>query len=77
MDILCSSLTKLFNGRGNAMGGSLVVNRSGRHYDRLLATLTQLRDQGDIPRLHGGDLQEIEFHSRHGPMLCDPDLYLS
>ena len=28
VDVLCSSLTKLFNGRGNALGGSLVLNRS-------------------------------------------------
>lgn len=88
VDVLCSSLTKLFNGRGNALGGSLVVNRSlllpypvctvdicevcslpiyrsGRHYGRLLDTLTQLRSAGDIPSLHDGDLKEIEFHSRH------------
>lgn len=69
VDLQCSSLTKLFNGRGNAMGGSLAVNRSGRHFRGLKDTLTQMRQRDEIPILHLGDLTEIEMNSRFGLLL--------
>lgn len=34
-DIVVSSLTKLFTGEANGMGGSLVLNPKGRHYEEL------------------------------------------
>ncbi|KAF8903932.1 pyridoxal phosphate-dependent transferase [Gymnopilus junonius] len=38
-DIVVSSLTKVFSGASNVMGGSLVLNPKGRHYDALKAHL--------------------------------------
>ncbi|EJC97727.1 PLP-dependent transferase [Fomitiporia mediterranea MF3/22] len=38
-DIVVSSLTKVFSGDSNVMGGSLVLNPSGRHYTLLKSTL--------------------------------------
>jgi len=34
-DVLVTSLTKSFSGRGNVMGGALVLNRTSAHYTRL------------------------------------------
>ncbi|KAJ9474266.1 Cystathionine gamma-synthase [Pseudozyma hubeiensis] len=38
-DILVSSLTKVFSGDANVMGGSMVLNPHSRHYGTLLSTL--------------------------------------
>ncbi|KLO09862.1 PLP-dependent transferase [Schizopora paradoxa] len=38
-DIVVSSLTKVFSGDSNVMGGSLVLNPNGHHYASLKATL--------------------------------------
>lgn len=35
VDILVSSLTKIFSGDSNVMGGSMILNPSSRYYDRL------------------------------------------
>ncbi|PCH34973.1 PLP-dependent transferase [Wolfiporia cocos MD-104 SS10] len=40
-DIVVSSLSKVFSGDANVMGGSLVLNPKGRHYAALKANLTQ------------------------------------
>ncbi|KAH6917798.1 cystathionine gamma-synthase [Coprinopsis sp. MPI-PUGE-AT-0042] len=40
-DIVVSSLTKVFSGESNVMGGSLILNPKGRHYTSLKAQLTQ------------------------------------
>ncbi|KZT07024.1 PLP-dependent transferase [Laetiporus sulphureus 93-53] len=40
-DIVVSSLSKVFSGDGNVMGGSLVLNPHGRHYAALKAYMTQ------------------------------------
>ncbi|KAG8863010.1 hypothetical protein FRC20_010958 [Serendipita sp. 405] len=34
-DIVCSSLTKVFSGETNVMGGGLVLNPQGKHYNKL------------------------------------------
>ncbi|KAG8820341.1 hypothetical protein FRC17_010191 [Serendipita sp. 399] len=38
-DIVCSSLTKVFSGETNVMGGGLILNPQGRHYSKLRPTL--------------------------------------
>ncbi|KII87669.1 hypothetical protein PLICRDRAFT_699219 [Plicaturopsis crispa FD-325 SS-3] len=38
-DIVVSSLTKVFSGDANVMGGSLVLNPKGRHYEKLKSHL--------------------------------------
>lgn len=40
-DIAVSSLTKVFSGASNVMGGSLILNPQGQHYTKLKAALTQ------------------------------------
>lgn len=40
-DVVVSSLTKIFSGDSNVMGGSLVLNHSGAAYDKLQKTLDQ------------------------------------
>jgi len=39
-DIVVSSLSKIFSGEVNVMGGSLVLNPLGRHYSKLFEVLT-------------------------------------
>ncbi|KZT60863.1 PLP-dependent transferase [Calocera cornea HHB12733] len=41
-DVLVSSLTKVFSGETNVMGGSLVLNPKGRHHAALKATMASL-----------------------------------
>lgn len=43
-DVVVSSLTKLFSGDSNVMGGSMVLNPQSRYYERL----TRLLSQGDV-----------------------------
>ncbi|KAJ5112957.1 hypothetical protein N7456_001491 [Penicillium angulare] len=40
VDVAITSLTKIFNGAGNAMGGSTVVNPQSRYYSEVHAKLT-------------------------------------
>ncbi|KAL4949782.1 pyridoxal phosphate-dependent transferase [Aspergillus filifer] len=39
VDIAITSLTKIFNGAGNAMGGSVVINPASKHYETLHTNL--------------------------------------
>lgn len=41
-DIVVSSLTKVFSGDSNVMGGSLVVNPHGKYFDKLKETFSEL-----------------------------------
>ncbi|KAH7332861.1 pyridoxal phosphate-dependent transferase [Rhizoctonia solani] len=41
-DIVVSSLSKVFSGAGNAMGGSLVLNPHGKHYEALKSQLQRI-----------------------------------
>ncbi|PVG01413.1 PLP-dependent transferase, partial [Serendipita vermifera] len=38
-DVVCDSLTKVFSGEVNVMGGGMVLNPQGRHYEQLRKTL--------------------------------------
>lgn len=59
-DILCSSLTKSFSGRGDVMAGSLVVNSSSPHSEVLLSLLPSL----ELPPLFPLDAQILDINSQ-------------
>jgi len=60
VDLLCSSLTKGFSGRGDVLAGSLVINPRGRH----AAQLRQLSSRLSIAPLYGPDAVALEYNSR-------------
>ena len=49
-DVICTSLTKLFNGRGDAIAGSVVVGEGGRHSETLIRLMKELHggNNGDL-----------------------------
>ncbi|RDW90302.1 uncharacterized protein DSM5745_02077 [Aspergillus mulundensis] len=59
-DIAITSLTKIFNGAGNAMGGSAVVNPASRHYRQLHAKLSAIYEDNLFP----GDAAVLASNSR-------------
>ena len=59
-DIVCSSLTKLFNGRGDVMAGSLVINPTGRRGSNLASLVKSL----ELPSLYFSDAITLEVNSR-------------
>jgi cystathionine gamma-synthase len=44
VDVAVSSLTKLFSGKGDVMGGSLILNRASPLHPVLSATIARLED---------------------------------
>ena len=59
-DILVTSLTKSFSGYSNVMGGSVILNPSGRHYTALKALFRNSYRNG----LFGADAVQLEKNSR-------------
>ena len=59
-DVVVTSLTKMFSGQGNVMGGSLLLNPNGRHYKRLHGALDEIYE--DI--VCGEDAIILEANSR-------------
>ncbi|KAF7970538.1 hypothetical protein HWV62_23699 [Athelia sp. TMB] len=59
-DIVVSSLSKIFSGDANVMGGSLVLNPAGRHYARLRAHM----DAAYEDAYFGADAVYMERNSR-------------
>ncbi|CAO3610696.1 unnamed protein product [Mucor hiemalis] len=59
-DLVVSSLTKIFSGDSNVMGGSMVLNPNGAHYDGLKAALK--KDYEDL--LWPEDVVVMERNSR-------------
>ncbi|GMH53796.1 hypothetical protein TrST_g8084 [Triparma strigata] len=49
-DVICTSLTKLFNGRGDAIAGSVVIGKEGRYADELVRLLKTVHNgnHGDL-----------------------------
>lgn len=66
IDLLCSSLTKAFSGRGDVMAGSLVINSRGRHARKL----RQLAGTMDFAPLYGPDSIVLEVNSRDYVARC-------
>lgn len=66
-DIVVTSLSKSFNGRADAMGGSIVPNRlQPRHHARLRRLFASEENAGytDSALLYRRDAQQIELNSR-------------
>ncbi|KAL4878096.1 putative cystathionine gamma-synthase [Aspergillus karnatakaensis] len=59
-DIVVTSLTKIFNGAGNAMGGSAVINPHSRHYDEIHTKLSAIYEDVLFP----GDAGVLAQNSR-------------
>ncbi|KAK6819467.1 cystathionine gamma-synthase [Apiospora arundinis] len=66
-DVVVTSLSKSFNGRADAMGGSIVLNRQGRHYHKLHVLFTSPENAGytNSQLLYYRDAKQIEFNSRN------------
>ena len=50
-DVICTSLTKIFNGRGDAMAGSLIIGSAGKKSDQLKRLMQNLNggcNHGDL-----------------------------
>lgn len=60
VDILCSSLTKVFSGRGDVLAGSLVINSHGKHASKLRYLASTLH----FAPLYGPDAMVLERNSR-------------
>lgn len=60
VDILCTSLTKIFSGRGDVMAGSLVINSLGPYYHKLREILPSLQPEP----LYLEDALVLEINSR-------------
>lgn len=59
-DIVVSSLTKLFSGDGNVMGGSMILNPEGKYYASLKASQQQIYENTYWPE----DVIYLERNSR-------------
>ncbi|KAI8802535.1 pyridoxal phosphate-dependent transferase [Cladochytrium replicatum] len=77
-DIVVSSLTKVFSGDSNVMGGSLVVNPAGKHYEKLKEILQKeymdtmwSEDAVFLERNSRTFLQRVEVINRNAEALCD------
>ena len=46
-DVICTSLTKLFNGRGDAIAGSVVVSEGGARSEELIRLMKELHGGND------------------------------
>ncbi len=68
IDLLCSSLTKIFSGRGDVLAGSTIVNSSSRHAG-LLKTLL-LQETAISPTLFAGDAKVLAENSRNYEERC-------
>jgi cystathionine gamma-synthase len=65
VDILCTSLTKLFNGASNTMAGNIILNPSALHYSRLSNEFQTRKANHDFPLLPKYDAEVLEFNSRY------------
>jgi cystathionine gamma-synthase len=69
-DILCTSLTKLFNGASNTMAGNIILNPSALHYTMLSNEFQKRKTNHDFPLLPKYDAEVLEFNSRYHYHLC-------
>lgn len=65
MDLLCSSLTKIFSGASNVMAGSIIVNPHSTKYGLLSTTIQQMKQIDDLPPLSPLDAPILEYNSRY------------
>ena len=62
-DVICTSLTKLFNGRGDAIAGSVVIGEQGKRSETLKRLMNDLHG-GSNGDLWSSDAQAIAVNSR-------------
>ena len=68
VDLLCSSLTKIFSGRGNVLAGSLVVNSAGPRATMLKKLLQQ--ETAVSPTIFPDDMKVLAENSRNYEQRC-------
>jgi cystathionine gamma-synthase len=61
IDIICSSLTKIFSGRGDVLAGSLIINKKSK-YSLIMKNI--VTNQLNIPSLYYKDCYALEYNSR-------------
>jgi len=67
VDMLCSSLTKTFSGKGNVMAGSVLLNTGlGERSASLRRIFDGLQASHDLPALSLQDAVVLEENSRSG-----------
>ncbi len=64
VDILCTSLTKIFNGASNLMAGSVLINPNTPNYEVLSALFKRMLAISDFPLLAEPDAEVLEYNSR-------------
>lgn len=64
IDMLVTSLTKIFSGVGDVMAGSLILNPNSSRYDQWKSVLTRMNEAHDIPELCLEDCIVLEKNSR-------------
>ena len=60
-DMLCTSLTKCFSGRGDVLGGSIIINSNSK-YSATLKSMAHSED-ADFPTLHATDAETLVNNS--------------
>jgi hypothetical protein len=70
VDLLCSSLTKTFSGKGNVMAGSVLLNtQHGARSAALQRIFDGLQARHDLPALGLADAVVLEENSRYSRLL--------
>lgn len=69
-DIQVTSLTKIFSGKGNIMGGSLLLNPASPAYAKLHVALQDMKSELDLPWLGADDMAVLEDNSRDYVQRC-------
>lgn len=66
VDVVVTSLTKIFNGASNLMAGSLILNPNAPvdRYEALAQTFHRLVGENDFPYLPRYDAEVLEYNSR-------------
>lgn len=64
IDILVTSLTKIFSGVGDVMAGSLILNPNSMRYQQWKDVLMQMNETHDIPKQCDEDSVVLEKNSR-------------
>ncbi len=61
VDILCTSLTKIFSGRGDLLAGSLIINKKSKYSLKMKNIVSSSLE---IPSLYYKDCYALEYNSR-------------
>ena len=67
-DILCTSLTKCFSGRGDVLGGSIIINSSGKYGDEMKSWANS--GEAGFPTLFATDAETLVKNSEDYEYRC-------